>query len=150
ECLDYIELCALTRRYSAGARLYAEAFKADATLADDLQAGHRYNAACAAARAGCGQGNDADQLDDKERVRLRQQAREWLRTDLALWEKQAASDKGANRALVQKTLTHWQGDADLAGVRDPKALAELPEAERAEWQKLWAEVEALRKKAAEK
>jgi hypothetical protein len=39
---------------------------------------------------------------------------------------------------VQKTLHHWQQDSDLAGVRDPAALAKMPEAERAEWQKLWA------------
>jgi eukaryotic-like serine/threonine-protein kinase len=147
---DYAYLCALTRRYPASARLYAEAFQADATLADNLPAGHRYNAAYAAAQAGCGQGNDADKLDDKERARLRQQAREWLRADLTSWSKQAASDKEADRALVHKTLTHWQGDPDLAGVRDPEALAKLPETERAEWQKLWAEVKGLLEKAVEK
>jgi hypothetical protein len=32
-------------------------------------------------------------------------------------------------------------------VRDPDALARLPEAERAAWQALWADVEALLKKA---
>jgi hypothetical protein len=31
----------------------------------------------------------------------------------------------------------------LAGVRDPAALANLPEAERQEWQQLWKEVEGL-------
>jgi hypothetical protein len=31
----------------------------------------------------------------------------------------------------------------LAGVRDPEALAGLPEAERKEWQAPWADVEAL-------
>ena len=48
-----------------------------------------------------------------------------------------------NRALVAKTLGHWKADADLAGVRDADALAKLPEAERAEWQALWDEVDAL-------
>jgi hypothetical protein len=42
-----------------------------------------------------------------------------------------------------------QHDPDFAGVRGD-ALAELPEAERQEWQKLWDDVEALRKRAAEK
>jgi hypothetical protein len=37
----------------------------------------------------------------------------------------------------------------IAGVRGD-ALAKLPEAERQEWQKLWDDVEALRKRAAEK
>ena len=40
-----------TKRYAAAARLWAEAFEADPTLADDRQAGHRYKAACAAALA---------------------------------------------------------------------------------------------------
>ena len=51
------------------------------------------------------------------------------------------------RAAVQKTLRHWQQDTDLAGVRDAAALAKLPEPGRAEWQKLWADVAALLKKA---
>jgi hypothetical protein len=41
-------------------------------------------------------------------------------------------------------MLHWQKDDDLAGVREPAALAKLPEAERLEWQKFWKEVEALR------
>jgi hypothetical protein len=50
---------------------------------------------------------------------------------------------------MQKHLKHSQQDSDLASVRDAAALAKLPEAERAEWNKLWAEVEALLKKAGE-
>jgi hypothetical protein len=33
-------------------------------------------------------------------------------------------------------------------VRDPEALERLPEAERQAWQQLWADVDALLKKAA--
>ena len=40
-------------------------------------------------------------------------------------------------------MQHWQQDTDFAGVRGPEALAKLPEAERQEWQKLWAEVAEL-------
>lgn len=44
------------------------------------------------------------------------------------------------------TLQHWQQDADLAAIRDPAALAKLPEAERRkQWESLWAEVAALLK-----
>src|SRR5215472_4056243 len=50
---------------------------------DDLQTQDRYNAANAAALAGCGQGEDAAKLNDNERTRLRQQALTWLRADLA-------------------------------------------------------------------
>src|SRR5262249_47474314 len=42
------------QRYSASARFYAEAFAAEPQWAEDLRARHRYNAACAAALAGCG------------------------------------------------------------------------------------------------
>jgi hypothetical protein len=42
-----------------------------------------------------------------------------------------------------------QQDADFAGVRGTEALAKLPEAERAEWTKLWQDVAALGKQAAE-
>jgi hypothetical protein len=37
---------------------------------------------------------------------------------------------------------------DCAGVRDADALDKLPEAERAEWRKLWADVDAVVQKAA--
>jgi hypothetical protein len=49
--------------------------------------------------------------------------------------------------LPRQTLPHWQTDSDLAGIRGQEALAKLPEGERADWQKLWADVEALRKQA---
>ena len=83
------------RRHAAAARLYADAFTADAKLADDLKAGHRYNAACFAALAAAGQGTDADKLDDQEHRRLRQQALAWLRADLEQWANdwKAASQK---------------------------------------------------------
>jgi tetratricopeptide (TPR) repeat protein len=141
--IDYALHCAMTGRHRASARLYGEAFKADAGLADNLQTPNRYNAACSAAQAGCGQGADAGQLDDKERSGLRKQALDWLRADLAAWARQAASDEEADRARVRQTLGHWQSDTDLAGVRAPEALAKLPQKERVDWQKLWADLEAL-------
>lgn len=36
---------------------------------------------------------------------------------------------------------------DLAGVRDPAALAKFPESERKEWRALWAEVATLLQRA---
>src|SRR4029077_14799319 len=55
--------------HAAAARFYAEAFAAEPKLTEDMGARQRYNAACAAALAGCGQGKDAGELDDKERAR---------------------------------------------------------------------------------
>ena len=52
--------------------------------------------------------------------------------------------------VLAKTMQHWQQDTDLAGVRDAQALADLPEAERQSWQKLWSDVANLLKQAKEK
>jgi tetratricopeptide (TPR) repeat protein/tRNA A-37 threonylcarbamoyl transferase component Bud32 len=144
EMLGFADLCRqpFERRVAAAARLYGEAFDADAKVADDLRAGHRYNAACCAALAGCGQGKDADKLDDKEKARLRRHALDWLKADLALWAKQAQSGQSAHRVVVQQVLRHWKEDTDLAGVRGD-ALAKLPEAEREPWKKLWEEVDGV-------
>jgi hypothetical protein len=132
--------------FAASYRFYSEAFDHDAKLADETQKQHRYNGACAAVLAGCGQGKDADKLNDKDRPRLRKQAMDWLRADLAIRAKQAVSQKKDDRAMVVQFLKHWQKDPDLAGVRDRSALEKLPDAERAEWEKLWADVAELLKK----
>jgi serine/threonine protein kinase/Flp pilus assembly protein TadD len=126
---------------ATAARFYAEAFAAEPKLADDLNLMHRYNAACAAALAGCGQGKDGDQTDAKERARLRKQALDWLRADLAAWNRVLTKDQAKAGPTVARKMTDWQNDPDFAGVRNPEALAKLPEGERADWQKLWADVE---------
>jgi tetratricopeptide (TPR) repeat protein len=150
ERIGLARLCQLSARrlYAAAARFYAEAFTDQPALARDLNAGHRYNAACAAALAGCGKGQDAATIKAEERTGLRDQARGWLRADLALWAK-SFDGKPAPAVWAQaaNTLRHWQQDADLAGVRDRDALGKLPVEERTAWQKLWADVEALRQRA---
>jgi Flp pilus assembly protein TadD len=144
EMLAFADLCyqPYLKRYAAAARFWTDAFTADAKLADDWKAAHRYNAACCAALAGCGQGNDAARQGDKEKARLRQQALDWLKTDLVHWSSLAQSSKADDRTLVRQTLQHWQEDSDLAGVRGD-ALAKLPQTERDAWKKLWADVEAV-------
>jgi serine/threonine-protein kinase len=150
EYLQLAELCSLKKQYAAAARLSADAFAAKPQLADDLKTSRRYNAACAAARAAAGQGTDAATLDDKERARWRQQALDWLRADLTTWSQQAEGDVPEARSTIIRTLTHWGKDLDLARVRDPDELGKLEKDEREAWRKLWAEVEALRKKVQEK
>src|SRR5262249_8905156 len=144
ERIEFAQVCTRYKKlHAAAARLCAEAFQARPELAEDLQQGHRYEAACAAALADGGQGADAAQLDEPSRVRWRQHALAWLRADLALWTKQLASGTPQARAAVQRTLQHWQQDPDLAGLREVTALAQLPAAERDAWGKLWNDVEAL-------
>jgi hypothetical protein len=135
ECLEWARLCVQTRRYVAAARLSSEAFQTEGKLADDLEAGHRYRAAVAAARAGLGQGRDAGPLTNEAKAALRKQALGWLKADLAAWR---SHSEGSQRA---QALRAWRADKALAGVRDEEGLAKLPQFERAAWRELWAEVQ---------
>jgi Flp pilus assembly protein TadD len=148
EFLGFASLCQRHHQgYAAAARFYAEAFTRQPARAADLEAQHRYNAACAAALAGCGQGKDAA-LDPQERARLRQQALTWLRADLKAYRR--LLEEAANRAgpTIAQRLEHWLEDGDFAGVRAAGSLERLPQAERHDWQQLWKEVETLRQRAA--
>ena len=91
---------------------------ADSIPADDLETSHRYQAACAAALAGCGRGDDAGQLDDKERVRWRKQALDWLRADLKAYGELLPMNNPEERQRLQGWLRSWQSEQALAGLRD--------------------------------
>jgi serine/threonine protein kinase/Flp pilus assembly protein TadD len=138
ERIELAGLCIIKHLNGAAARFYEEAFAAQPKLAEEPNS-HRYNAACAAALAGCGQGKDSDKLDEREKARLRGQSLSWLRADLKALGR--LRDKGPDpprlAAGVGTVLRHWQVDPDLAGVRGAEALGKLPEAERQAWKKLW-------------
>jgi serine/threonine-protein kinase len=144
ELIEFVRMCGLKRRHADAVRHFENAFRTDASLADDLGTSYRYDAACSALAA-VGQGKDAGNPTDPERVRLRRQALDWLRADLAAWAKRLDGGKPADRPLVLARMRHWQQDDDLAAVRDADALAKLPEVERADWQRFWQDVEALRR-----
>ncbi len=147
ERIGLAEVCNLTRRYVAAARLYAADVTTDPMPADDLKAGYRYNAACSAAMAALGLGTDADKLDDQEHRRLRQQALAWLRADLGQWAKQLKAGKPEDCQVMRGILEHWQRAGELASVREPASLEKLAADEGDAWRKLWADVAALLKKA---
>jgi serine/threonine protein kinase/tetratricopeptide (TPR) repeat protein len=138
ERIELARLCALKRLNRAAAHFYEEAF-AEPGRADDNRY-YRPYAARAAAEAGCGQGKDADKLDDKEKARLRAQALDWLRA--ALGARRSLLEKGPaeSRLAAVEEMETWQKDPGLAGVREAEARARLPEAERQAWQKLWDDV----------
>jgi serine/threonine-protein kinase len=163
ERLALLGICQFQGRYGTVARLYADAFAADPDLPDDLNkeclrrtrgreaaadrievfdSACRYRAARCAALAGCGLGKEM--LSEEEQTRWRQQARDWLQADLAVWAKMLDSDAKAVRDLAKKMLEHWQVDPDLAGLRDPLALERLPLDERQKCRTLWNKVEAAR------
>jgi tetratricopeptide (TPR) repeat protein len=134
--------CYFGHFYRALAQLYVDAFAADPSLADKLSNDHRYNAACAAALAAAGKGTDAANLSDAERARWREEARQRLQAELALKIKVRDSGTEADRKRATDVLARWFTDPDLAGIRDPKELSELPAVERAKCQKLWDAVGA--------
>jgi serine/threonine protein kinase/tetratricopeptide (TPR) repeat protein len=140
EGIALAELCVNKELNRAAVRFFKEAFAAQPKLADDLDAGHRYNAACAAALAGCGKGKDTDKLDGQARARLRRQALDWLRSDLEACRQRLDKGPDSARSVVVKKIQLWLIDADLGGVRGPEALARLPDSERQPWQELWGRV----------
>jgi tetratricopeptide (TPR) repeat protein len=142
ERAEYAEVCYRKRLYAAAARLSREAIAGQPDRAASPVNGLRYNAAFPAALAGCGAGEDAAQLTDAERAGLRKQALDWLRADLDAWRGLLEKQPDRARPVVAQQMQHWLDDRDFNGVRGPDALAKLPEAERKEWEKLWADVAA--------
>lgn len=140
ERLQLTSLCMqpYIKRNTAAVRYFREIFATEPRLAQD----HSYNAACAAALAGCGQGKDAP-TKEPDRAKLRREALDWLKANLAACRSQIEADPKKAHAVVAKKLQHWQRDLDLAGVRASHALAKLPETERGDWQKFWREVAEL-------
>jgi tetratricopeptide (TPR) repeat protein len=145
ECLDLAELCFVKRHYAAAARFYAEAFAARPGLADDLRVGNRFNAACAAALAGCGRGDDVSRLGEAELQALREQAREFLQLDLAAWTKKLADGTPADRIQARRMLASWRQNPHLAGLRDPDDLKKVPPTERQKCRTLWQKVAEVEK-----
>ncbi len=149
EAVEFAKLCAqpFQRRRALAARLYEKAFTADPRLADPLVTAHRYDAACYAALAGCGEEADAGTLSPAARAALRAKALAWLRADLTVRKQQASSGNAANRKVAAEQMAHWLADSDLKGVRPGPARVEMPAEERAAWDALWAEVRTTRDEA---
>jgi serine/threonine-protein kinase len=149
ESLSFAQLCYEKKLHSASARFWADALKSQLALADDRQAQHRFNAACAAALAAAGQGKDEPKPDETAKARLRGQALVWLKAELALWTKLLDSGPPQTRSAIAQTLQHWKADPNLAGVREGKSLDQLPKAEREAWLALWSEVGRVMGRAGE-
>ncbi len=173
--LDVAELCRVTHRRAASSRFFREAFQAEPALAEDLSSQHRLHAAVASASAGTDpkEASNNPILGDAERVRWRDQALEWLRSDKdacakivnewrspvgvpttpeleALGMSAKAIPQGRPRLeAARKLLNIIANHRDLACVRDEDSLKKFPEAETKPWRALWAEVSALLTRAAE-
>src|SRR5262249_26572478 len=169
ERLALVGTCQSQGRFHAAARLFVEAFAADPDLPDALTTECRYRsteeepfyermesvntearylAARCASLAGSGLGADGDGLSPAEQARWRQQARAWLRADMAFWAGTLASGSGQDLILARKMLTRWQVESELAGIRDLKALDGVSAEERNECFALWDDVSAVLRRIA--
>jgi tetratricopeptide (TPR) repeat protein len=147
ECAAFAQLCEKKQLYASAARFYRDAFAMKPSLASAAN-GLRYDAACTAARAGCGKGNDATRLTEAECAEFRKLALDWLRADREAWALRLEKEPGGIRSAAGQTMQNWLTDPDFNGVRSRDALRQLPDEERLAWKKLWQEVEALRQSAA--
>jgi eukaryotic-like serine/threonine-protein kinase len=134
--------------HASSARLFAEALANAPSLAGDRRAQHRYNAACAAALAACGQGKGELPLSEAARGKLRAQAIDWLKAELADWAKVLDAGSPELKVVVPEMLKHWKVDGDLAGVRDETEVVKLSAVERTAFEQLWADVDRLLARAA--
>jgi serine/threonine-protein kinase len=139
DALALAELARSKRLLAASARLSAAALEGLPAVAREPGNHVRYNAACTAALAGAGEGDDASGLDEADRRRWREQAVAWLREDLAIW--QGRIDTEGLR--VRRIVNHWTVDPDLAGIRDEAEVTKLPAEEQEACRALWRDVAAL-------
>jgi tetratricopeptide (TPR) repeat protein/tRNA A-37 threonylcarbamoyl transferase component Bud32 len=147
ERLALLGVCQFTNRTRALARLYADAFAGDPSLAENLAGRYRFKAACAAALAGSGLGLDAAVLSEADREHWRWQARQWLRADLDAAGKLLNADPTRYKADVQSLVTQMRNDPDLAEIRDAAKLTRFSAEEQKDCLALWAEVDALLNRA---
>ena len=126
---------------------FREAQRVEPALSESREWQLLYHAACAAALAGSGRGQDEPPPDDPAKAKLRGEALDWLKAELATWTKLLESGPPQERPAIVRTLEQWHHHSDLAGVRDALALAEMPADEQKQWQALWAEVETLLERA---
>jgi serine/threonine protein kinase len=144
--LAYAQIAFDRKHYSFATQLWAAALASDPKVSDDRAAQHRARVALLAA---AGQGQDEPQPDDAAKAKLRGQALNLLKAELAWLGKQLEKDRSGEHAVVEAALLEWQKDSSLAGIRDAAALAKLPADEQKAFTQLWADVAALSKKAAE-
>jgi hypothetical protein len=130
--------------YAAAVSLYSEAFKADPGLVDGRTPSLRYQAACAAALAGCQAGRDQSAPSRTDLAVLRTRALEWLGAELAQRLKDVP-EVGSPR--IKQLLLTWKGDGALAGLRPGSpTVGQLPDREQQSWQAFWKEIDALLEK----
>jgi serine/threonine protein kinase/Flp pilus assembly protein TadD len=148
ETTEFAALCFWKGRYAAAVKLYTRAFTSDRTIvAAGNDASNEYQAACAAVLAADSQVHDDPVLASGERIRLLDQAHEWLALDLVRLQKLIESEDMATRRLAEGALARWQHDPNLASIRNQTSLSSLPVVEQQQWAQLWREAKRVREQS---
>lgn len=78
---------------------------------------------------------------------LRRKALGWLRADMETWRRHLDMRSSQCRFHVARCIARWRSTRDFAVVRDRGRVASLSDGERAEWDALWHDVDALSERA---
>jgi len=143
EFLFFADFAHDRKHFATAARIWSQALAADPMLGAD----HAYYAARAAALAAASKGSDDPPPNDEAKARFRAQALDWFRAELDAWSRVLDKGPAKDRSSVTRKLEYWKADPDLAGFRDSEALAKLPDREKQTWTAIWANVDALLRKA---
>jgi serine/threonine protein kinase/tetratricopeptide (TPR) repeat protein len=139
EAFEFAMFCdSVKRAYVAASRFYAKAFAGEPSFPADSRSGNRLRAACAAIRAGTGQGIDATVAADSERAQFRARALEWLSADIADIRRIAEQNPSIRSAAAQ-ALVSLKQNVNLALTGDQSQAPQLPGRESDSFARLWAE-----------
>ncbi len=146
EYLELARLCTFKQLHGAAAKFFADAFAARPALATE-RAGHLYQAASAAADAGCGKGKDTPALDKEQQAHWRKQALAWLEADISLKSQQIQSGEPGVRSAAISALEHWSADPTFGYFREGSFSAHIPPGEQEQWRRFWFGVDSLLRSA---
>jgi serine/threonine-protein kinase len=142
ETLEFAEILRLRGQFAVSVRLYEEAFRLAPALAENPLSGNRFDAACAAVQT-C-----ALEREDGKKTALSDQALQWIREDLAAWNRRLESGNAPLRASAVRALKRWRTESQLAAVRDAAAVSGLSATTEDGWRALWRDVDAALEHAA--
>lgn len=140
------ELCRRKKLYVRAATFLAEAIEQSSFTG---RAGEqlRYDAACAAALAAGGHGEEGAELELTQRCRWARQSVDWLRANLNDYSNLIETQQVRDIAAMARSLRQWQTDPKLAAIREPEFGCMLPNEEQQMLRSFWEAVESLRKRA---
>jgi tetratricopeptide (TPR) repeat protein len=129
EVYELAAYCAtFEKRYALAIRFIEKGIEDDPHLLDDWMKVAHF--AGWAVQASTGRDPDASTIPLVVRERYRRQALEWIRESI----RRTKEGAGAGMGFYLSTIR------DFTPVRDSQELAKLPTAERAEWERLWADL----------